>query len=154
MSQKACTCNELAQFKRSDSDSGISFSPLGDNFSDDDGDNSRFSVYTSVDAIRMHGEIASSASMCDKMSISEQQQCWKNCTEDCKAVFESNLPRRSKKDFEREVNILRTKYLSELRPPEAVGRVGGIEMCASNNDQREKRAARYLSSTDYRKGNK
>ncbi|EJK71231.1 hypothetical protein THAOC_07351 [Thalassiosira oceanica] len=148
MSRDACTSNELAQFDTSSEDD-VSF---GENGGDSEFDFAEeCTTYKSEDAKRMHSEIAASAVRCDKMSTDEQTMCWKNCTEDCKAVLESHLPRNRKKDFEREISLLRLRYMSELRPVEAVGKDGGIEMCATHNNEREHRSQRYLSSTDYRK---
>jgi len=154
MSKEACTYNELATFKSRASDEEFSFSPGDDggyDMTDEGQDDTKISTYLTDSAHRMQREIAASASMCDKMTVCDQQSCWKNCTEDCKAVIGSNLSRRRKLDFEREVSMLRTRYLSELTPLESVGGDNRIEMCASNNDRREKRASRYLQSTDYRK---
>lgn len=148
MSQKACTHTDLATFKRrtsaSDDDCSYGSANAGD------GEES-LSIYVTAEADRMQRQIETSASLCDKMTEDEMKMCWKNCTEDCKAVINSDLSRVRKKDFEREVSQLRKRYMSELSPVETVGGDGRIEMCAGNG-KREKRARRLLQSTDFCKG--
>lgn len=111
LSQQACTFTDFDNYKNrtptSEDECGFGDFNGGD-------DNESHSTYVTNEANRMHQEIEVAAKSCDKMSDDEKKMVWKNCTEDCKTVIHSDLPRHRKKDFERELSELRRRYMSEL----------------------------------------